>query len=229
MKYNTGIYQIKNISNEKRYIGSAVNLYERKFVHFSELKNNKHKNGRLQNSFNKYGFCNFEFSVLFYCDKINLLFYEQRTIDFFESYDDEKGYNINKFAGSSLGNKWSEESKLKVSILRKGRKLTEEQKRKMSLSRKGKKFTEDHKKKISIALKGKQNGLGTKHSEESKLKMSQRMSGINHPQVKLNWSKVLEIRKMKHCKTIKELSEIYNVSKGCIIGVVYNYTWKHGL
>lgn len=59
------IYQIKNLINNKIYIGSTIRpLYKRKYEHFSELRNNEHCNTYLQRSFNKYGEENFSFTIL---------------------------------------------------------------------------------------------------------------------------------------------------------------------
>ena len=61
---NGYIYEIKNLTNNKRYIGSTLHLARRKTRHFSSLKLNKHHNIHLQRSYNKYGKHNFEFIVL---------------------------------------------------------------------------------------------------------------------------------------------------------------------
>ena len=47
----SGIYRIRNLTNNKFYIGSAINLNKRKNQHFHYLRNNKHHNKPLQNSF----------------------------------------------------------------------------------------------------------------------------------------------------------------------------------
>ncbi len=60
----SGIYRIKNIYNNKFYIGSSKNLHFRKLDHFSALRRNAHSNSKLQNSWNKYGEPNFVFEVL---------------------------------------------------------------------------------------------------------------------------------------------------------------------
>jgi len=54
MKY-PGIYLIINLANNKFYVGSAKNLWQRKLTHLRDLKNKKHKNIYLQYSYNKYG------------------------------------------------------------------------------------------------------------------------------------------------------------------------------
>jgi group I intron endonuclease len=108
---NTGIYQIKNTTNNKCYIGSALNITKRWREHKHHLIKGNHHSIYLQNAFNKYGVYTFEYSVILYCSKEDLLFYEQRAID---TYKPE--YNILKTAGSRLGTKHTEDSKAKMSL-----------------------------------------------------------------------------------------------------------------
>ena len=44
----SGIYQIRNLVNENRYVGSSKDLDYRKKGHFHELNNNKYYNNRFQ-------------------------------------------------------------------------------------------------------------------------------------------------------------------------------------
>lgn len=54
-----GIYCILNLKNQKKYIGSSKDIQERIINHKGMLRNNKHYNPILQNSYNKYGKNNF--------------------------------------------------------------------------------------------------------------------------------------------------------------------------
>ena len=50
-----GIYQIKNIINNKSYIGQSTDINKRIAKHKASLRHNKHNNSHLQNAYNKYG------------------------------------------------------------------------------------------------------------------------------------------------------------------------------
>lgn len=100
----SGIYCIKNTLNGKFYVGSSVNIYNRKRKHFSHLARNVHANRILQNSWNKYGTSNFEFEVLAKCPKEYLHKLEQWFLD-----TQKPEFNIRPLADSNLGSKRTKE------------------------------------------------------------------------------------------------------------------------
>lgn len=168
MKYLSGIYKITNLKNGKIYVGSAKNLYYRWRMHLFQLRKGRHHSKYFQRAYDKHGEENFKNETLFICSKEDLIFYEQRTLDFYDSCDPKKGYNICRTAGSSLGRKMSKEyiEKMRERLI--GNKYTlgfhpsDETKKKMSERMKGNKY--------SI---GKRNWLGLHHSEETKKKLSE--------------------------------------------------------
>lgn len=90
-----GIYQIKNIINNKIYIGSSKDIFRRWKEHKGLLNNKKHHSYRLQIDWNEYGESNFEFSILEVVSDINkLLEIEQTWLDKYKSYEKSNGYNI---------------------------------------------------------------------------------------------------------------------------------------
>ena len=89
-----GIYRIKNLINNKIYIGSTKNIKARWAKHKTLLKHNKHQNIHLQKSWNKYGESAFIFEIIEECEIDNLLNREQFFID---SLDPE--YNQTKITG----------------------------------------------------------------------------------------------------------------------------------
>ena len=90
----TGIYCIKNIINDKRYIGQSKDCVERKTQHFSILRLGKHYNKYLQSDWNTYGENNFEFTILEKCQKEKLDELEKKYIKLYDSCNRNKGYNI---------------------------------------------------------------------------------------------------------------------------------------
>ena len=85
MKIDGTIYKIQNKITGKLYIGQTIQPYEKyiRWNHINRLNSNKHKNRHLQNAWNKYGFDNFEFLILY-----NLLyFYEYTMIEYFKYGD----------------------------------------------------------------------------------------------------------------------------------------------
>jgi hypothetical protein len=112
-----GIYKILNTVTNKVYIGSTFDFKTRKRIHLKDLRNNKHHSKYLQNSYNKYGEDIFVFEILEIIeDNSNLLIKEQYWINYFQSFDEKKGYNILKFAGSCKGRINTEKRRLEISI-----------------------------------------------------------------------------------------------------------------
>lgn len=109
----SGIYQIRNLINGKVYIGSSVNMKQRKKQHFKKLKQQKHCNPKLQNAYNKYGEDNLVFEVVeIVLDKTILIEREQYYIDTLNAVNE--GYNICPTAGNTLGLKLSEEARYNI-------------------------------------------------------------------------------------------------------------------
>lgn len=141
-KYDFGIYGIVNKINGCTYVGQTRENFQRRYWHHRwKLQNNCHDNQHLQNSWNKYGENNFEFTVL-------EIVYDDSSIDDLEIYYIDKYrqigkcYNIlpggqgrsgiplsdhaKKIIGEKnrqnmLGKHHSEETKMKMSQIRKGR------------------------------------------------------------------------------------------------------------
>jgi group I intron endonuclease len=141
------IYVIRNVVNGKRYIGSAVNFKNRKAVHMSHLKDNKHHSLYLQRAWNRYGPDAFIFEVVedAIC-RTELLGRETYWIEVFHP-----AYNVNKIV-------FRNDSEI---ARRKNGPMPEEQRRNISLAKKGRsngtkgrKFTQEHKEKIAKAQKG---------------------------------------------------------------------------
>lgn len=107
---NEGVYVLKNIVNNKSYIGSSSNIGNRITKHMSLLRHNKHDNNLLQKDFNLYGEKSFIIGILEF-SRSNLSIIEQKYVDL---YNPE--YNITK---EVINNIPSIESRLKMSKTRK--------------------------------------------------------------------------------------------------------------
>jgi len=68
----TGIYQITNKVNNRKYIGKSGNIFIRWQKHIADLSNNSHHNEKLQRDFKKYGFASFIFEILETCSNAEL-------------------------------------------------------------------------------------------------------------------------------------------------------------
>jgi group I intron endonuclease len=65
----TGIYKITNTINNKSYVGSSVNVYQRGCTYKHLIKRKKLHNKHLQSAVEKYGYDNFTFELLDKCEK----------------------------------------------------------------------------------------------------------------------------------------------------------------
>lgn len=164
-----GIYKIVNTINGKIYIGSTFcsgGFKRRWTVHKSGLNTGKHPNRHLQSAWNKYGKNVFLFVVVE--EIINsdiLLEREQWYMDFYDSYNDKKGYNISKHSSAPMLNrKHSDESKKKIGKASKGnkyslgRKASDETRKLMSIAKRNE--SKETRKKRSNSLMGNKNSLG---------------------------------------------------------------------
>lgn len=150
-KGKAGIYRWVNNINGKTYIGSSSNISKR-LKNYYNLSCLEKSNMTIYKALLKYGYSNFSFEILEYCDESIVLQKEQYYLDSLAP-----DYNILKTAGNSLGYKHSEVTKQKISEINQG-----------------KTFSEDTLKKISESVRGENNHFfGKNHSIESKEKMSQ--------------------------------------------------------
>lgn len=90
------IYQIKNKINNKLYIGQTVRpLHKRIYEYKSAYNLNKFHNTYLGNAFNKYGWDNFEITIIDHASNLSEL--NEKEIYYISKYqttDKSKGYNL---------------------------------------------------------------------------------------------------------------------------------------
>ena len=178
-----GIYQIRNIINNKKIIGQSVDIRGRWISHKNRLRRGIHINKHLQRAWNKYGENNFKFEFLYLCPSTDLNKEEIRLIKEHNTFDKNFGYNLTTGGESPV---MSEETKEKIRQSCMGEKHTlfgkhrsEETKQRIreALSGEncynyGKHLSEETKQKISDDHKGENNFFyGKKHTKESLARM----------------------------------------------------------
>ncbi|MCK9437465.1 MAG: GIY-YIG nuclease family protein [Synergistaceae bacterium] len=118
----SGVYAIENKVNGKRYIGSAINIRRRFIEHKSPLRRGIHWNKYLQRAWNMYGEESFDFYPVLFCDKSNLIYFEQRAIDAIDASNPKVGYNLRPKARNNFGMRHSAKSKAKIGDAMRGSK-----------------------------------------------------------------------------------------------------------
>lgn len=174
----TGIYIIKNIINNKVYIGQSTDMKDRLCHHKSHLKYGRHSNILLQEDWDKYGSNSFVFSVLCECDKSELDEQECYYIEYYDSANPEHGYN--KEGGGKQHKIIGEDLRKIRSDLMKGKYVGENN----PMYGVHYKHTEEWKKNMSERNSGEGNpmyGVHLKISDERKQAQSERMQGEKNP------------------------------------------------
>lgn len=191
-----GIYKITSPSG-KIYIGQSVNCYER----FKCYKRYACKSqSKLYASLKKYGSENHTYEILEECSIDDLSSKEKYYVDLFSSFNTDHGLNVRDGGGNRA--KLSDDQKRKISNSLRGVKHSPERIDKNRKSQLGKKLSEEHKNKIRLNSKkpnlgkkasvetrekqriahlGQKNRLGKNHTEETKSKLSEMMSGSKNP------------------------------------------------
>jgi group I intron endonuclease len=198
------IYKILNKVTGKVYIGQTKSKSTIRWnCHKRNLRKGKHYNNHLQSAWIKYGEDSFIFEVIdcsTNLEELNNL--EVYWIEFYNSTNREKGYNLESGGGANkivsdetrlkmskngsseknlsritkigIGKVLSEEHKAALVKANTGRICSDETRAKIAKSNTGKKHSEETKVKQSERKKGKK---GNPHTEESKKKLSEAHKG----------------------------------------------------
>lgn len=210
----SGVYQIENITNGDKYIGSSKSILRRWGCYRWLLRNGKCDNPHLQRAWDLYGSSSFVFSIL-ECglEQNELIVREQYHIDGLCP-----SYNIRIIADRNSGVKFSEESRLRMSQTRKGIKYTEERKLRVKGSHIGIKNSESTRAKLR----------GRHHTDEAKRKISLAVSGEKRKTSKLTENGIRDIR-FRYAAggiTQRELGLEFGVNPSVISRVTHGKAWK---
>ena len=171
MKYYVYIH---TCPNNKRYIGITTQLPEKRW-----RSNGRGyiKNKHFYTAIQKYGWNNISHQVIEVDTENEMNYLEKYLIAYYQTNIPKHGYN-NTYGGSTMF-RLSEEARLKISKIHRGKTVSEETRRKLSESCKGRpsptkgthwRLTEETKKKMSLAKRGKPH---KPFSEEHKRKLSE--------------------------------------------------------
>ncbi len=216
-----GIYAIVNNVDRKVYVGSSVNLLGRKSAHISNLKAGSHHSSYLQNAWRAHGEEVFVFEVLEKVDDLSILIArEQYWMDFFQSGDRAKGYNVCEAAGSRLGTFQSESARKKMSLSSKGKGKTKEHAENIRLGLSGIALTDERKENIRSARVA-------QFSDPKFLdKHTATMRECHKRHRRLTEAQVREIRKLRSDGAPwKDLSEQFSVVSGALYKIVHRQTY----
>lgn len=208
-----GVYAILNPKSQI-YIGSSNNI-ERRFYQYRGLYESSQP--KLFNSLKKYGPENHNFIVLEYCELENLFKKEREWGEYFNSLDREKGLNLMLPRCGDIKTAMSEETKAKIGKAHRGKALSKEHRKALLNSVKGKKQTPEHIEKRKMVGErnpayGKAYFKGMKHTEQTKMKMSEVRKGKNKYGTNSNAKKVLDKETNIIYGSAKEVSEIYEIN-----------------
>ena len=170
------IYRWNDLNTGKSYIGSSKNLARRLSTYFSKKAMlNQLNKGRsiIYSALLKHGYDNFSLDILEYCEINILIEREQYYLDLLKPE-----YNILKVTSSRLGYKHTIDTKLKMSILKRGERN----------NMYNKKHTKQTCEAISLALKGKSRiGHSHTHTAITRAKIGQANIGkVLSDETKLN-------------------------------------------
>lgn len=208
-----GVYQIRNLKNNKLYIGSTQALRRRWGEHKRALTSDSHHSIKLQRAWNKHESNAFIFEILLYCDPEDCLMYEQIALDYYKPE-----YNIALIAMAPMT----------------GKKHTESAKAKIRCNR----HTKDAKKRIGMAQTKEKNSqwgrrgrlspyYGKSRSLEVKAKISLAQRGDRGNNSKLTAKQVGKIRQaIDGGQSITEVADDYSVSPSTIYDIRSGRTWN---
>lgn len=130
----SGIYKFTNKTNGKIYIGETMNFRARMYSHSNRTKDMSWT-AVVTRAFRKYGFSNFEYEIIesYPLGSVTKDFLIEREAFYIKELDTmnpDKGYNRCPYGANTMGYRFSDESKRKMSLAKIGAKHTAEQIRK---------------------------------------------------------------------------------------------------
>lgn len=173
----SGIYAIYSPSGA-RYVGSALNINRRWYMHLRSLRRGDHHCAGLLRAARKYGIESLRMAVLELCEPADLLVREQVHID---ATPYRQRYNSALIAGSCLGMRHTEEARRNMSQAHIGNRHSPEARAKISAYQRTKPpVTDETRAKMRAAQLGKRYAPRPPRSAEVKARMAARRSAATN-------------------------------------------------
>lgn len=200
-----GIYMIKNKITKQIYIGQSRDIKARYRSHRSDLRNNKHSNEHLQNSWNKYRESNFIFRIIEKTKEECLNERERFWIKHYDSNNKELGFN--KDNGGNQNKILSDETRKRIS------------QNHANVSGENNPF---------FNKKHSQESIDKFRSHPNYIAQMENMRGENHMKAKLTENNVIEIKQMlKNGCRLTDIANQFDVSISAISHIKQNRNWVH--
>ena len=221
-----GIYQIRQISNGRLYIGQTSQSFKKRYwFHRSQLRRHMHDNRYLQSAWDKYGEDDFEFSVVEVCerDKTYILEREVYYIQKYGTFGD--GFNLTVGGEGASGYTPSAETRRKIGQANRehmlGRKHTEETKAKMRQSSRHLSPSPETREAVSRYMKHRV------VSEDTKAKLRRCNSGSQSSFAVINEECAMQIKqRLIAGQPVKDIATDMNLNYNLVGCISRDETWK---
>ena len=230
-----GIYLIRNLINNKIYIGQSSDIKRRWQEHLRSAQPNKYakksirdSNAPLHLAMQKYGIKNFSINILECCQKEKLNYFEKKWIQLLNANDKHLGYNLTEGGQFNFVLKGEKHSQAKLTQKDVNEIKDLLKNTKISLGEISKKYNNISKSNLSMINQGKI--WKDENTNYPIRKTEYGNQGEKNPRAKFTEEQVLEIRQ-KYSKgaRLKELQEEYSVyaSKSAVKAIVYGESYKY--
>ena len=190
----TGVYEIVNTLNGKRYVGQAQDVRSRWGNERGLLRRGHFHNAHLQRAWNKHGEEMFDFRIVLECEPHELTRLEQAMYDMNISAGIEC-YNVGPFLDCPV----------------RGKPHTPEARAKMRS-----KFTSERRSMVSTAMRGNQYNLGRKHTPETRARNSEARRALwSTPEYRTRVS-VAQLGRKHTPETRAKISAVQKGNKNCL-------------
>jgi group I intron endonuclease len=213
------IYKIKNLTNEKEYIGCTISTLKKRFEEhiFRCLKSDS--NTKLCNSIRKYGFENFRIELIDECD--TSIIYEKEKYFINEMNTFKKGLNSTYGGEGCLGYTHNEEIRKKISKIIKDGKSHKDKTYEMIYGER----SEEEKKIRKESVKKNWENM----TDEDRKKRSEKIRNSKQKKSKYKIELITELKnKLKSGIGVSQLAKEYpNVNIYTIYDIKNNRRWKN--